>query len=1022
MWKFDPDDYMKRVFSPAADAFAREGGRLPDVFERYDLPLDVSAAADIEAAVRTVTDFWNKRKNNPKYGKLVSRLTDEAGPGGSKDLRSLTDAEARKQLRAEAEPERRKRQEARFEELKSSVSGIAAKGYVTPKEKAELVARFLKAGFSAAEIESHIRVPEREVGTKLPTEQGLDQVIRNQLRTNLATLRKRDLYEFLDLKSNAAPDEIKRRHGELYAEWARKQNDFSKTAAQALLGIVQSHLFGGFAKYEAARVYDLLERLRPEVRLMAADKRISREEFNHLLELATRLGLEKSRATDYILALAEECGTAIEWATGEETISCANCSATSPRRAEKCRACGSDLWADCPKCKTRVAISEAACGKCGFLIANLPRVRLLIRQAQLALEDGATADALKHAREAERLWGRHHEVAELLSRIESSQREAEEIRRRLEEALASASLFAARQALTELTRAAPRYVGHDGKTLVQIRAELDGGLARVEALLRRAHEHEQARRADEAVFAFLEALGVAADAEEARSGLLRYPPEPPQGVRATAHDDHILVEWSPSRAVGNLEYVVVRREGRAPAVPDDGERVALTTVLSCRDAAARPGRLAFYSVFTQRGGTASRAAASGALLVTREVSNFRLAAGDGAVRGSWDFDVPEGRVRVYCREGTVPERGAGREVPLSGPHGFSDSQVENGRLYYYRAVVEYRDAGGKPVFTPGLVQSVKPELPPKPVEHMVVTFEGGVLNLNWNPPPHGKVTVYRAARQPEWKSGTQVPMSSVGGLGLHLQNKSDSQAVDASPPAAPAFYVPVSVAGDIAVIGAARRFVLLPDVTNLSAEDFGHYLLLRWHWPDGCQSALVAWRSDAPPQDAYDPRAAKRKISRGEYEREGGFRVESPAGTAYRFAVFAASEAGAETVYSPAVSAGSRAELRTARPIALSYTLVRGRLRRSRFTLTLTAESAVGSLPELIVVAKRGDIQPLRADDGAVVASLGGTSLPADMKVPFEFQLDGVRPPVYLRAFFREPGSYQSYRLIDPPPEQLRVR
>lgn len=1022
MWKFDPDDYMKRVLAPAADAFAKEGGRLPDIFERYDLPLDVSSDADIEAAVRTVTDFWNKRKNNLKYVKLVSRLTDEAGPGGGKVLRSLKDAEARKQLRAEAEAERRKRQEARFEELKTSISGIAAKGYVTPKEKAELVARFLKAGFSQAEIESHLRVPEREVGTRLPSEQGLDQVVRNQLRTNLATLRKRDLYEFLDLKADAKPDEIKRRHGELYAEWARKQNDFSKTAAQALLGIVQSHLLGGFAKYEAARVYDLLERLRPEVRLMAADKRISREEFNHLLELATRQGLEKTRATDYILSLAEECGAAIEWAAGEETVACANCAAAAPRRDEKCRACGADLWADCPKCKTRAAISEAACGKCGFLIANLPRVRRLIRQAQLALEDGATADALKHAREAESLWGRQDEVAELLTRVELSQRAAEEIRGRLDKALASASLYAARRALTELARAAPSYVGRDGKTLGQIRAEVDGGLTRVEALLSRAREHEKARRADEAVFSFLEALGVAADAEEARNGLLRYPPEPPHGVRVAAHDDHVLVEWSPGRAVGNLEYVVVRRETRAPAAPDDGEQVACTSALSCRDAAARPGRLVFYSVFTRRGGAASRAASSGGLLVVREVANFRLTAGDGAVRGAWDFDVPEGRVRVYCREGTAPEHGKGREIPLSGPHGFSDSQVQNGRLYYYRAVVEYHGADGKPVFTPGLVRSVKPELPPKPVEHLLVTFDGGVLNLNWTPPPHGKVTVYRAAREPAWKSGTQVPLSSVGGLGLPLQNKSDGQAVDSSPPAAPTYYVPVSVAGDIAVIGAARKFVSLPDVTNLSAEDFGHYLQLRWHWPEGCHAALVAWRDDASPQDASDPRASKRTISRGEYERVGGFRVENPAGKAYKFAVFAASEAGGETVYSSGVREGSRAELRTARPIALSYTLARGRLRRSRFTLTLTAESEVGSLPELIVVAKRGDIQPLRADDGAVVASLGGTSLPADSKVPFEFQLDNVRPPVYLRAFFREPGSYRSFRIIDPPPEQLRVR
>ncbi len=1022
MSKFDPDDYMKRVFSPAADAFAKDGGRLPDLFKRYDLPFDVSDPKEIEAAVRTVTAYWNKQKNNPRYNRLVSSLVKEAGPGGREDIRVLSDPEARRQQRAVVEADRLKRREARFEELKTSISGVAAKGYITPKEKAELLARFVKAGFTEGEIESHIRVPTRDTATKLPQDQGLDQVVRNQIRTNLAALKKRDLYDFLGLGSNAKPDEIKRRHGELYAEWARRQNDFSKTAAQALLGIVQSHLFAGMAKYEKARVYDVLERLRPEVKLMAADARISREEFDHLLSLANKWGLDRAVATEYILSLAEECGAAIEWAAGEETVGCANCFAASPKKAEKCKVCGADLWADCPKCQTRVAISESACGKCGFVVANLSKVKLLTRQAQLALEDGALRDALKYAREAERLWGRQGEVAAILGRIEAGRQAVEGIRRRLDDALTSKTLFCARGEVKELTRVAPGYVGLDGKTLDQLKAEVEARLAAAETILRRAREHEKNRRTEDAVFAFLEALGEAADAEEARAGLRRYPPEPPKGVRTAAHDDHVLVEWSASRAVGNIEYIVVRREGRPPAAPDDGQVVARTATLSCRDKDARPGSLAFYAVFAERGGAASRTADSGCLLVAREVSDFKLEAGDRVVRGSWNFDVPEGRVRVYCREGVAPEPHTAREVSLSGPHGFSDTLVQNGRLYYYRAVVEYRDARGQSVFTSGLVRSVKPEQPPKPVEHMIVNFEGGVLNLLWTPPPHGKVTIYRAAREPEWKSGTQIPVASVDGLGFRLQNKSDGQAADTAPPDTPAYYVPVTVAGDAVVVGAARRFIALPDVSNLVAEDFGRYLQLRWQWPPGCQSALVAWRADAFPQEAHDLCAAGRMITRGEYERQGGFRVESPSASAYKFVVFAAMEVAGETVYSAGVREGARAELRTAPLVPVSYTLTRGRLHRSRFTLTLSAEASINNLPEVVVVAKRGDLQPLRSDDGAVVASFGGAGLTAGEPLPLRFELNGAQPPVYLRAFFREAASYKSFRLIDPPPEQLRIR
>lgn len=1024
MWKFDPNDYMKRVFTPAAEAFSREDGRLPDVFERYDLPLDISDDGDIETAVRTVTAYWNKQKNNPKYGKLVSRLMKEAGAGGREDLRVLTNPEARERQKGVVQDERRKQRELRFEDLKTSISGFATKGYITPREKAELIAQYLKSGLTEAEITSHIRVPERETAKKLPTDQGLEQVIRNQIRTNLATLKKRDLYEFLDLSPNARPDEIKRRHSELYSEWSLRQNDFNKSAAQALLGIVQTHLSGGMSKYEAARVYDILERLRGEVRLMAADKRISRTEFEHLLAFAVKLKLDKSLATEYIIELAEECGAATEWSAGEATIACAECFAAAPRSAERCSVCGAALWAECPKCKARVVISNAACGgkNCGFVVANLPKVKLLVSKAQLALEDGALSAALTHAREAERLWGRQDEVAAVLTRIEARRKAVDEIRRRIDDAIASRKILTARRALAELIRIAPAYTGSDNKTVEQIEGEIEAQLSRLEAALARGREYEKNHRSDDAVFAFLEALNIAADAEDARSGLSRHAPAPPSSVRALVHDDHVFVEWAASHAVGNLEYLVVRRKGRVPATPDDGELVARTTSLSCRDGQPSPGSLVFYSVFTERGMTASSAAASVSVLVAREVSNFKLEAGDGVVRGAWDFDESEGRVRVLCREGDAPDRQTGREVALAGTHGFTDTQVQNGRLYYYRIMVEYRDARGQAVFTPGVVRNVNPEQPPKPVEHMVVTFEEGVLNLVWTPPPHGKVSVYRSEREPEWRSGTQISLTGLGKLGARLHNKSDGQAVDASPPNSPAYYVPVTLAGDVAIVGAARRFVSLPDVSQLVAEDFGHYLQLRWQWPHDSRSALVAWRDDAFPQDAYDPRASKRKISLGEYERQGGFRVENPARAAYKFIVFAAVETGGETLYSAGVRQGARADLRTAPPVAVSYTLSRGTLRRSQFTLMLSAEKAIGSLPELVVIAKRGDLQPLRSDEGTVVASIGGASIAAGERVPFKFDLNGLQRPVYLRAFFREAASYQSFRLVDPPPEQLRVR
>lgn len=1011
MWQFDPDKYMKQVFTPAVDAFAADR-TLPDVFARYALPLDCANDQEIEQAVQKVTAHWNKQKNNIKYKRLVEVLVQAAGPQGSIDLRTLKDPTARAEQRKVVEEERKRQREVRFEKLNVSISGVAAKGYITPTEKRDLIARYVQEGFTESEIVSLIHVPERDGRKKLPTDQGVGAVVSNQIRTNLATLKKRDLYEFLELDVNASPKDIQRRHAELLNEWDRRLNDFDKSAAKVLLGIVQTHFFNGLDKYEHTRIAAILDRLRPEVRMMAADKRIAREEFDHLLMLAAKLGLEKSLATEYILSLAEDAGASLEWSAGEETISCAACSTLCPKSAEKCKTCGADLRTDCPKCKTRVVTSQRACTKCGFVVANLPRVKLLVRQAQLALDDRDITSALAYGRQAEELWGRSDEVAEILKRIETSRKSIDDLRERVAKALAERRLYAARTIVSEMVQRAPLYTWPDNKTTPQISDEIQAQLLRVEQALQRATEHERHQRHDDAVFALLEALSIASDADEARNRLNRHPPQPVSNVRASVSNNHVLIQWSASPSAGNLEYIVVRRELRPPSSPQDGDVVARTTSTSSSDQVTRAGSTVFYSVFADRGGVIANPASSPGLLITLEVSDFRLVAGDGVVHGTWNFDLAEGRVRVFRNE---------NEINISG-QSFKDANLENGRIYYYRAQVEYRDARGNAVLTTGVVQSIKPEKPPKPVDHVLITCDDGLINLTWTQPPAGTVNIYRAATASEWKSGTQIPLANATRLGARIQNKSESHAVDQNPPEGLVYYTPLTVSGDVAIVGTSRRFVALPDVQGLVAEDFGRYLQLRWTWPSDCKAAVVAWRQDVFPEDATDPLATKQKISLGQYEREGCFRIENPAETNYKFVVFAALEMGGETVYSAGVRKGARAELRKVSPVAVSYSLSRGTIRRTRFTLELSTETDVARLPELVIIAKAGGLQPLQSTDGAVVTTLSGASIRAGEKVRLEFKVDELQRPTYFRAFFREASSYQLFRLIDPPSNQLLVR
>jgi hypothetical protein len=1023
MWKFDEADYLKRVLSPSVDAFKSEG-RLPDCFERYDLPIAVSDQKEIETAITTVHAYWNKSKQNIRFNKLLSVLL--AQEEQQKARSTLLDSEAREALRELVEAERKKFREKRFAALDRSIQMVASKGYIDPGELSVLLAQHQCESLTEQEIRSRVRVPVRESSVRLPTNEGLPKGTREQIRSGLNVLQKHDLYDFLGVDRGCSKERLVESLRKRELEWRQKKSDFNLTNANLLLGLIKTHLIDGdAAKYDIALAYEAVEVLRPEVRLAAGDKLITKAEFKQLLGVALTYRLPKETAAEYILTLAREYGAAVEWSIDEDTVRCANCPTEVPlkTKAESCTTCGAALWANCPKCSARGAVSDPACAKCGFKTWNLPLVRLLVRRAELELKDGRLEEAQEIADEAQQLWERSGDVAKVLDRIEVAIEQVSSLRSEINEAMAARRLFAARSKLASLSAIAPNYKGRDGWDLAQLRDQVEQELKRCAALVTKAREHERDRRINDAIFTYQDALQVASDTEEAFNGLRRCPPEPAAIVRAAVREGNVFVEWSPSPAVGNIEYLVVRREGQAASSPNDGELVTRIGSTSCLDQKARAATYVFYTVVVERSGVVSKAVSSPGVLVMCEVSNLNIEASNAVVKGSWELDVADARVRIFRQEGHPPTKPFdGREITPGGPHNFLDREVSNGHLYYYRVVVEYRDLRGQPVFTSGIVRSVKPEQPPPALDEFQITLEHGVLHVSWTPPKHGAVSFYRTPDKPEWRIGEQIPAAKLRSLGVPLRNEFNNLALDFAPPDKPAFYVPVTVAGDVAIIGSARRYLMIQDVSGLKAQDFGRYLLLQWRWPEDCRLAVVAWRHDAKPQYPQDARATTHRISRGEYDGQGGFRINNPAKAPYYFVVFAATQVDGEDIYSSGVSPGAQEVLRMSLPLSISYSISRGNwLHRNRVTITFNADREAKNVPEIVVIAKRGDIRPLPSDQGVLLTTVTGLSLQRGASVSHEFTLDSVRRPCYLRAFFRDVALAQSFRLIDPPPQQLRI-
>jgi hypothetical protein len=389
----------------------------------------------------------------------------------------------------------------------------------------------------------------------------------------------------------------------------------------------------------------------------------------------------------------------------------------------------------------------------------------------------------------------------------------------------------------------------------------------------------------------------------------------------------------------------------------------------------------------------------------QDVSNLVLEAGDGVVRGYWEFDGADGRVRVFRREGLPPgEYGGGVEVALIGSQSFEDRAVSNGRRYYYRVVVEYLSRAGSPVLTPGVCGVAAPEVPPQPVEACQISFEQGVLHVKWTPPRLGAVRIYRTEERPEWRSGDLLPTDRLAGLGVLLKSsRLEGMAYDDRPPEKTAFYVPVTITGDLAVMGRPEFYVAAGEVSKLKARHDGSQIQLQWQWPAGCDLALVTWREDAHPRGPDDKTAHWRKVTRGEYQKQNGFRTPAPAKTRCYFVVYAAVNIDGEMFYSAGKSPGARYELLPRASLTVTYSISRGGWRGRRATIRLNSEKDVERLPDIVVVAGRGDLEPLSIEAGVEVGRVRGVSLRANVAASYPLSAKSLTAESRLRAFFSDP-------------------
>jgi hypothetical protein len=1021
MQPFDPKTYNKIVL-----AKYRDSGQ-PDEFERYLLDLSDDEDEPIEERLAKVRAFWNNIKTQPPpIGVLATKLLSEH----SRMVAQLGDERARGVLREQVREGRAKEEAERWQTIDRALEQLARQHSGIPAElRPQVVALGRDAGLSEPEVERHIDelmrhrgwtvVQEKQVTDIEPLDRSKAEQIRQLLRrfadereTELhispAAKPVRSLFEALELQIEADYRSCEMAIGAL-DEFIRTRVKSSGGFAAAARNVLESARANlgepTIERYRATVVNDVKVSLEREFRSRAIDGTIDQKDNEELIGLAAKAGLSGQYARAAIDALFRDssaAGRTVSREVGErvEIILCANCGSPDALGSDhaQCLRCGEPLYRDCGNCQKQVPRGEAICRHCAHSMLPAIQFDAAVRQGRQSLTSGWPDQAARSAAAALAIDPHSAEGQRLAAESEALIYKAHAGWRLVREAVRERRLYTARAALQPLVAEAADVLD-GGDSPADMYTRLRSELENIERRLAAARDQpDNAQR--EGLFA--EILSLAADCDEAQRALSQLPPQAPQRLEVEVATDSVRLHWEPSASPGVTGYLVVRAEGRAAIDPAHGVTVATTGATALVDDQVNAGVTVAYSVFALRAGSTSPAATSTPSLTAFEARDVSTAVGSNEVRLSWQLPTMRASVEIERRADD------GHSTVLrAGGDGLVDGDVTNGRHYRYLLRVRYGD-----VVTPGVEVGATPAEPPRPVVLLGLDGVAAGVEIRWLPPPAGTVTVVRSAKRLELEPGTEIKRDSLGDLGALLPGSGGS-ATDPNP-ADGIWYTPVTATGDRAVAGAGLRWSDIPAITDVQARDTGAEVTVSWSWPQQVNHAVVLWREGAAPEGLDDPEAHRQHVARAaQQEIHGGvFRIaREQTGAPLRIAVYGAQMRDGELVVGARLAPSSRASVdaATARS-TISYDLkVSGRLRGKSLDCVLAGSTGY---PEVVLVAKAGDIIPRSADDGHAIARLGGGGGPAVVSVPI-----GSLPPdrpLAVRAFLAADSAKVSYSLREP--------
>lgn len=952
--------------------------------------------AEIEDAVARRQPEWSLKARDPREGhrylgylaqlpalRLALLSTDEARAAYDDSLR-------RAQLDAGRES---------GETLLKLVRLRAAKGGLTVRDRQILREEAESRGIAPAELARLLEPfppwpepPPEPDETELPGDV-LDLAERQQLRGLMIALRRKHLYDVLDLAPDASREEIEER-----LEMARRDLRRGATHTeegrlwQAALVQVQAHLIGAEARtrYDRTRCLEASEELERIITFtLRGVRKLDLATRDMLLQEAAGLGIGSEPADRVVRRVCRREGVAIEVNsagiipdTHRRWLRCRVCGGLTEytfaeiHSSGQCRHCRTSLRWACPVCRQGLWVDEPRC-RCGFRLADLQPMLEHFEAAQHAFRLRRYARAMTHLKIVQRYAPRHIGARKGIEKLQNHVREIRRLRAAYQIERAARRMVAAQAVLEQWSRVVSAHEARYRAAHLEVTAAIEKALDLV-------HRGRSLMDSDPAQARALlsRALKHVADLPEAQEALRRCPPDGPTNLIGESRGSGVHLHWTAPHpdGLGPVSYRVIRKPGAAPVHAEDGVHIADAPDPEWEDAKLHPGESFGYAVFSERDGVRSvLGVAAGPFVVTDEVSNLRSAAHAGEIRLTWR--LPRGAIgaRVVRRQGAPVRNALDGEAIEARIDGACDRNLTNGRVYYYRVFALFRGTDGKILPSKGVGTSAVPgEFSPPVGDLKAEVLADGVVTLGWTPPSNGRVRILRTHTHPGWLEGERLEVSAFDDReGDWIEPAGPGRALDVQRNG-PALrcYTPLTEQDGSAVVGRSIELAHLLDPLDVRAVylwDNPGQIALFWKGVErpGVGFYRVLLRSDRAPEGPHDNACVVHDIDAREFRARGFVQVEGPPraqGLAWHVCVYSAAVLDSKPFFSAGREPTSHTTLvLEERPRVVWYRLTAPVGPGRRWSIAFRTQPSGGAFgPSRLVSAPR--LLPLHVGEGQEVA------------------------------------------------------